>query len=283
MENLNKKIQFYFILLILEFFILTSLFILNSDMINPKNYILLCISFLLAVGAFSTKLILGLFASLFLVFAYGSFILYKAIFEGYFRFTFASDYFWLLVFPIIAYTSGQLGGLLYETSTTIRDLNQKTKKLIRVDSLTGLNNKQKFYEDLYDEMRRAKRHDFDLTTMMVKIMYYNELITIYGKSKTDDVVRLMVKNIEEILRVEDKKYHLESDTFTFILPNTDEKGAEIIKNRLRKNLDQITLTTDQRHEKLNFNFKIGILPYDKKTDDVLEFKQKLEEELEYDV
>lgn len=132
-------------------------------------------------------------------------------------------------------------------------------------------------------MHRAKRHDFDLVVMMVKIMFFSELVSIYGEDKTNDVICLMVKNIEEVLRAEDKKYRLERDTFTFILPNTDIKGAEVIKDRLRKSLDQITLTTGQKQEKLNFNFKIGILLYDKKFDDVLEFKQKLEKELEYDV
>ncbi len=283
MENSNKKIKIYLILLLLEFFILISLFFLNPDMVNQKNYILFCLSFLLAIGALSIKLVTVIFASLFIVFVYGSFILYKAIFEGNFNFTFTHDYFWLLVFPIIAYTSGHLGDSINNASKTVQDLKQKVKTLVKVDDLTGLNNKQKFYEDLYDEMRRAKRHDFDLAVMMVKVMFYNELISIYGTSKTNDVIRIMVKNIEETLRVEDKKYRLERDTFIFILPNTDINGAEVIKNRLRKNLDQITLTTGQKQEKLNFNFKIGILPYDKKLDDVLVFKQKLEKELEYDV
>lgn len=252
-------------------------------MINQKNYILLCLSFLLGIVAFSTKLVIGLFSSLFLVFAYGSLILYKAIFEANFRFTLVQDSFWLLVFPLIAYTAGYLGDSLRESSRTIQDLRQQVKTLVRIDDLTGLSNKPKFYEDLYDEMRRAKRHDFDLTLMMVKIMFYNELLSIYGKNKTYDVICLMVKNIEQVLRIEDKKYRLESDTFAFILPNTDKKGAEIIKNRLRKSLNQITLMSGQKQEKLNFNFKIGILSYDKKIDDVLEFKQKLEKELEYDV
>lgn len=283
MKNSNNKAKIYFLLLAMEFFILISLFFLNPNMINQKSYTLLCLSFLLAIVAFSTKLVIGLFASLFLVFAYGSLILYKAIFEGNFRVTFTQDYFWLLVFPIIAYTAGHLGDSIRESSRTIWDLKQQVKTLVRVDDLTGLNNKQKFYEDLYDEMRRAKRHDFDLTLMMVKVMYFKELVSIYGWGKTDDVICLMVKNIEQVLRVEDKKYRLESDTFAFILPNTDINGAEVIKNRLRKSLDQITLTTGQKQEKLNFNFKIGILSYDKKIDDVLEFKQQLEKELEYDV
>lgn len=283
MENTNKQVKIYFILLVLELFVLISIFFLNPDMINQKSYILLCISFLLALIAFSTKLVIGLFVSLFLVFAYGSVILYKALFEGFFQFTFTSDYFWLLFFPIVAFTSGKLGDYIYESSITIHNLKQKIKTLVRIDDLTGLNNKQKFYEDLYDEMQRAKRHDFNLVVMMVKIMYFSELVSIYGDGKTDDVICLMVKNIEEFLRTEDKKYRLERDIFAFILPNTDKKGAEVIKNRLRKSLDHITLTTGQKQEKLNFNFKIGILAYDKKSDDVLEFRQKLEKELEYDV
>ncbi len=39
----------------------------------------------------------------------------------------------------------------------------------------------------------------------------------------------------------------------------------------------------QERGKLNFNFKIGILEYDQKTNDVFEIKHKLEKELEYDV
>ncbi|NLG86867.1 MAG: diguanylate cyclase [Firmicutes bacterium] len=283
MDNLNKKTKGYFILSIMELFILMSLFFLSPALVTPKNYVLLCLTFFLGILAFSTQLVVGLLASLFLVFIYGSLILYKAIFGGNLEFSLAKDYFWLLVFPVVAYTFGRLGVLANEFSDIITDLRQEVKNLVRVDSLTGFNNKQKFYEDLYDEMRRAKRHDFDLAVAMVKVMYFSELVAMYGRDKADDIIRLMVKNIQQALRYEDKKYRLEADTVAFILPNTNKEGAEVVKERLRKSLDHITLFDGEKQERLNFNFKMGILSYDKKSDDVLAFKQRLEQELQYDV
>ena len=283
MNKTNRKVKTYFLLSIMLFFILVSLFFFNPDLVNPKNYLLISITFFLAIFAFSTELVMALFTSLFLVFAFGSLILYQAVFAGNYELAFTRDYVWLLVFPVTAYVFGRLGDLIKGLSTTIVDLNQKVKTLVRVDDLTGFSNKQKFYEDLYIEMRRAKRHNFDLVALMVRIMYFNELVSIYGTDKTDDVMRLMVENIQQVLRSEDKKYRLETDTFAFILPNTNKEGAEIVKERLNHKLDHITLTTGQQREKLNFNFKIGILQYDKTTDDVFEFRQRLEQELEYDV
>lgn len=283
MNNSSKKTKAFFMLLILEFFILISLFFLKPDMIGQKNYILLSATFFLALWSFSTDLVMGLFAALLLVLAYGSYILYRAIFAGVFNFAFLTDYFWLLVFPIIAYTSGQAGQGISALHRMIQELKRNIQALVRVDDLTGLGNKQKFYEDLYQEMRRAKRHGFDLSVMAVKIMFFKELIDIYGKGKTDDIVTLMVKNIEQSLRAEDKKYRLEDDTFAFILPNTNKKGAEVIKNRIRTNLSTVTINSEKKEEKLNFNYKIGILEYDRETDDILEIKHRLEKELEYDV
>ena len=106
MKNSNNKAKIYFLLLAMEFFYLNITIFLNPNMINQKSYTLLCLSFLLAIVAFSTKLVIGLFASLFLVFAYGSLILYKAIFEGNFRVTFTQDYFWLLVFLLLHILQG---------------------------------------------------------------------------------------------------------------------------------------------------------------------------------
>ncbi|AEE92618.1 Diguanylate cyclase [Tepidanaerobacter acetatoxydans Re1] len=283
MNGKSKKIKIYFVLLILEFFVLISMFFLNPDMISHKNYILLSSGFFLALWSFSTNLVMGLFAALFLVFAYGSYILYEAIFGGIFSFTFLKDYFWLMVFPVIAYTSSRLGECVNKSFKVVKELKKNVQILVRVDNLTGLGNKQKFYEDLCEEIRRAKRHGFTLSFMIVRIMFFKELTDIYGKSKTDDVVSLMVKNIEDTLRTEDKKYRLEDDTFAFILPNTDKKGAEVIKSRIRTNLSSITLNSGKKEEKLNFNFKIGIMPYDGKTDDVFEIRHRLEKELEYDV
>jgi diguanylate cyclase (GGDEF)-like protein len=283
MNNLDKKAKAYFIISMLGFFVLISLFFFNPDLVNPRNYLLLCLTFFLAIFAFSTQLVAALFASLFLVFTLGSLILYQAVFHGALELTFARDYFWLLVFPVTAYLFGRLGDLTAAFSTTITDLEQKVATLVRVDDLTGFSNKKKFYEDLYDEMRRAKRHKFDLVAMMVKIMYFEELVSMYGQDKTDDVLRLMVDNIQQVLRSEDKKYRLEPDTFAFVLPNTNSEGAEMVKSRLNRNLDHITLTTGNQQEKLNFNFKIGILQYDRISEDVFEFRQQLEQELEYDV
>lgn len=283
MNNSFRKTKAFFILLILEFFILISLFFLKSDMIGQKNYILLSATFFLALWSFSTDLVMALFGALFLVLAYGSYILYQAIFAGVFNFTFLNDYFWLLIFPIVAYTSSQVGEGINNSNKSIQELRKNIQALVRVDNLTGLGNKQKFYEDLYEEMRRARRHGFDLSMMIVKIMFFKELMDIYGKNKTNEVIMLMVKSIEETLRAEDKKYRLEDDTFAFILPNTNKNGGEVIKSRIRTNLSAITLNSGKKEEKLNFNVKIGILEYDQKTSDVFEIKHKLEKELEYDV
>lgn len=283
MENLDKQTKAYVVSSILGFFVLISLFFFNTDLINPRNYLLLCLVFLLAIFSFAMRLALALLVCLFLVFGLGSLILYQAVFLGAVELTFARDYFWLLVFPITAFIFGRLGDLAATLTTTISRLEQKVTALVRIDELTGFSNKNKFYEDLYTETRRAKRHKFALTAVMVKIMYFDGLVSIHGRHKADEVLYSMVDIIRQVLRAEDKKYRLEPDTFAFILPNTDMEGATRVKNRLQDNLKQISLPSSQQQEILNFNFKIGILQYDGKSDDVFEFKHKLELELEYDV
>jgi succinate dehydrogenase flavin-adding protein (antitoxin of CptAB toxin-antitoxin module) len=52
---------------------------------------------------------------------------------------------------------------------------------------------------------------------------------------------------------------------------------------MRKGIEQITLRKEEKREKLNFHFKIGLLEYDQRLKDPFVFKELAEKEIEYDI
>ncbi|QZY53796.1 diguanylate cyclase domain-containing protein [Crassaminicella profunda] len=282
MKGLNQKVDIFFLILITEIFILTTILIIQEG-IDMKTYLMFGITFLIVVISFYTNVVIGLLMSLGAVFIYGSFLLYEAIEGNSGQVYFLEDYLWLMVFPIFSATAGKLGEYINELQKMQNKLQKEIIDLITIDEDTKLNNKKSFYVDLEEEMSRAKRHQFHLTIMMIKIQYYDELLSIYGKSQVNEILRIMGDKIELATRLEDKRYRIEREMFAIIMPNTKLKEAENVKCRMREGIEQITLRKEKKREKLNFHFKIGLLEYDQKLEDPFVFKELAEKEIEYDI
>ncbi|QEK12784.1 diguanylate cyclase [Crassaminicella thermophila] len=278
MRNLNRKVDIFFLALIIEIFVLTTIFV-TYEKINMQNYFMFEVSFLLLVISFYTNVVIGLLMSLFAIFIYGNYVLYEYIKGVITNF----NYLWLVIFPILSVTAGKLGDYINQLEKNQKKLEEEIIDLVRIDEVTNLNNKKSFYIDLEEEMSRARRHNFHLTIMILKIQYFDELLSIYGRKKVNKILKDIAKKIELVTRVEDKRYCIGKDSFGIIMPNTKFEGAEIVKIRLIDELRNISLKYENKEEILTFHFKVGIVEYDKKIEDPFVVKDLVEKEIEYDI
>ena len=283
MDDKRTKVDVFFLLILIELFVLGSLFILNAEFASLKNYILLGAAYMIVIISFYTDMVAGMLASLILDFAYGSYLLYMTIRAGVLGYTFAEDYLWIAVFPLLAYTAGKYGYYIGKLRKAQEKLLYEVSNLVRIDEVTNLNNKNQFYKDLSEEMSRARRHGFQMAVMLIQIEYYSELLSVYGVAKVDEILNQIADKLEMVTRDEDKRYKLDHGMFAAILPNTPEEGALIVKDRLRKELDEGTVSSKKEMQKLSIRFRIALKTYDRKIQGAFEYKEELERELEYDV
>lgn len=279
MKGASKRFVLYLTLTMVAIFSITILKEFYFDAFSNFDYLMYGMFFIVVIISGATSLVTGLFFSAFVVIVYGSYILYSKIMGYYVANT---VYLWIISIPLIAFLSGHIGEELRLSIKSVEKCLDKDE-LITIDKQSGFGNMRDFYNDLSEEMARAKRHDYDLMLMIVEVSYYEELKTIYNNEDIAKIIRTMSKIIKDSLRKEDKQFRIEEDRFCVIMPHTGVQGAEVVKGRIKEMLRTIVLSRTDSVEQLKFDIKIGLKDYNPDIKNQFHFKELAIKELEYDV
>lgn len=282
MDKISKKIDAYIIALILELFVIVMiLFISKKDVNFLLNFVMLGITFLISITTYIGGIIFGLILTSVLIFLYASLILYQNIVLNM-GITYIS-YVWMVSIPILCITSGRLSSSILSLQANNELLKNKYKNLVTVDEVTGLGNIKHFYSTLEKEIGKSNRHKSNLSLMMIKLPYYKEIRKIIGEEKTYKLIKDISNIIIDSTRTEDERYYLESDMLAIIMPYTDFDGANIVKERIKKNISELNLEINQGKSYIDIDTKVAIVEYKESIQSAIELKNLCEEELQYDV
>jgi diguanylate cyclase (GGDEF)-like protein len=127
---------------------------------------------------------------------------------------------------LIRYMRGRLGSLierLYDTA--------------RTDPLTDLPNRRGFRELLDLELERARRRESSLTVLVGDLDHFKEVNDRSGHHVGDAVLVRVARLLEESKRTIDAASRVGGEEFTLILPDTDEREALVVAERLRTELE----------------------------------------------
>ena len=282
MNRISKKIDGYFLGLILELFIITMLFIFNSKFqIQSISFVMFCITFFNIMITYTGGIIVGLIATSIAIFIYAAYIFYISLNNGV-EITYIS-YLWMIFMPIVSYTTGKFTNNINNLQKSNVKLEREYENLVTIHEDTGLLNVKAFYMNLEREISKAKRHKTELTLMLVKLPYYKETKKILGESKTNKLMKDISDVITKSTRIEDERYTIENDTIAIIMPNTGEDGANIVKERIKIGISDISLSLKNNKNYISIDTKIAAVEYKKDIKSPIEYKTYVQEELQYDV
>ncbi|CEQ26857.1 GGDEF domain-containing protein [Paraclostridium sordellii] len=282
MNRISKKIDGYFLGLILELFIITMLFIFNSKFqIQSISFVMFCITFFNIMITYTGGIIVGLIATSIAIFIYAAYIFYISLNNGV-EITYIS-YLWMIFMPIVSYTTGKFTNNINNLQKSNVKLEREYENLVTIHEDTGLLNVKAFYMNLEREISKAKRHKTELTLMLVKLPYYKETKKILGESKTNKLMKDISNVITKSTRIEDERYTIENDTIAIIMPNTGEDGANIVKERIKIGISDISLSLKNNKNYISIDTKIAAVEYKKDIKSPIEYKTYVQEELQYDV
>ncbi|MBW1973890.1 MAG: hypothetical protein DRG20_05800 [Deltaproteobacteria bacterium] len=125
------------------------------------------------------------------------------------------------------------------------------------DELTDLYNRRHFYEQLEQEITRAKRMKTNLSLILFDIddfKYYNDT---FGHLEGDRILKKVGEITKKNIRGKvDTAYRYGGDEFTILLPGADQKQAITIANRIVSSL--------KKSELHYINLSMGIVEYKNK-------------------
>jgi len=117
----------------------------------------------------------------------------------------------------------------------LADANRRLRALARQDSLTGLANRRAFDEALSKEHLRSRRDKSQLGLIMIDVDHFKRFNDLYGHLAGDDCLRCVGAAIgDALLRPGDLAARYGGEEFAVLLPDTDEAGAALIAERIRR-------------------------------------------------
>lgn len=120
--------------------------------------------------------------------------------------------------------------------------NQRLKRLVAVDALTGVANRRHFDRVLDREARRARRFDQPLSLIFLDLDEFKHFNDAYGHSRGDEVLRQAAQTLDETFRRGgDLVARYGGEEFAIILPGVDGRRATLYAERLRRRIWQLAI------------------------------------------
>ena len=120
--------------------------------------------------------------------------------------------------------------------------NQRLKRLVSADGLTGIANRRHFDRSLDREIRRTRRDRQPLSLIFLDLDEFKRFNDTYGHSCGDDVLRQVAQTLDETFRRGgDFVARYGGEEFAVVLPGVDAKRAGLYAERLRRRIWRLAI------------------------------------------
>lgn len=113
------------------------------------------------------------------------------------------------------------------------------------DPLTQVSNRTAFNEAIEKEYSSYRRHQADFSLMIIDIDHFKRVNDTHGHIAGDRVLTAVANVISETIRRSDEVFRYGGEEFVVILSNTKQGGAKFIAERVRKEIEKLTVELDQ--------------------------------------
>ncbi len=129
------------------------------------------------------------------------------------------------------------GEVYVATFSDVTELERKSRTFeekASIDALTGIYNKDKFYEILSNEAELAKKYRNDLSVIFFDIDHFKKVNDTYGHQVGDNVLQELVEVIKDCMRKTDIFSRWGGEEFIVLLPQIDLEDTLQVGEKLRK-------------------------------------------------
>lgn len=119
---------------------------------------------------------------------------------------------------------------------SLREANDQLKQLSMEDGLLSIGNRRAMEVDLTYTHGAAVRYERPYSVVLFDVDSFERYSEHYGREAGDDILKLVVEHIRCSIRKMDRLYRYGEEQLLLLLPETPDKGAEVLANRIIKDL-----------------------------------------------
>lgn len=109
---------------------------------------------------------------------------------------------------------------------------EELEALTIIDSLTKVNNKRYFEDQIQQEFENFKRHHYAYSLLVIDIDHFKQVNDTFGHAKGDEIIRAIANTLNELKRFGDTLARIGGDEFAILLPHTNIDSALAISDRI---------------------------------------------------
>lgn len=131
---------------------------------------------------------------------------------------------------------------LTQLRLALETANQRLKRLVAIDALTGVANRRHFDRSLDRELRRARREGLPLSLIFLDLDEFKRFNDTYGHARGDGVLRQVAQTLNETFRRGgDFVARYGGEEFAVVLPGVDARRAALYAERLRRRIWRLAI------------------------------------------
>jgi diguanylate cyclase (GGDEF)-like protein len=115
------------------------------------------------------------------------------------------------------------------------------RRLLTTDPLTGTLNRQGFHDRGAVEIAKAKRYNRPLSLLMIDPDQLEPITAAHGLGARETVLKALTETLFDGTRSTDLVGRVGGKAFAVLLPETDHAGAELLAERLRRRIGELTV------------------------------------------
>ena len=138
----------------------------------------------------------------------------------------------------------------------LRAAKEREKEIARIDHVTGLANKRLFFELARLEVKKSIRYRHPLTVIYIDIDDFTSIYDKLGQSIGNKLLQIVAETLKDSIRETDIMGRIGSDEFVILLPGSGHEPAQIVANRVQRQLREAMET-----HKWSVTFSIGAVTF----------------------
>ncbi len=139
----------------------------------------------------------------------------------------------------------------------LKRANDSLRELTLRDSLTSLYNHRYFQDSLEAEIEKSIRYNHPLSILLLDIDFFKAINDNYGHPMGDYVLTDISNLLVKLVRNCDVVARYGGEEFGIILPETATTGAKVLAQRVRRGIEQHTMTSG--NESFSVTVSVGLV------------------------